>query len=199
MKPMPASLGIRVRSGTACAIVLIGSESPQRVVCRQTLDLCDPAIPSSRQPYHAVMNAGAARAREVEEHLCDVVQKATQKSVDRLLADACQESLSIHRGALVVGSRIDPARIANEHIRAHAQEGQLFRTAVLNSLKNHRLDCEVFVERDIYDRAARMLQKSADEIKLSLKTMGRDKTVSWRAEEKLAALAAWMISAVVGE
>jgi hypothetical protein len=39
------------------------------------------------------------------------------------------------RIGIVVGSIIDPATIANPHIRAHAQEGQLFRTVVETAAK----------------------------------------------------------------
>ena len=54
------------------------------------------------------------------------------------------------RAALVVGSQIDPANIANPHIRAHALEGRLFRSAVAETLQDHEIRTEILLERDAY-------------------------------------------------
>src|SRR3989442_11348221 len=47
-----ASLGFRVKSGWAAAVLLAGpAESPQ-VLDHRIVELSDPAVPASRQPYH---------------------------------------------------------------------------------------------------------------------------------------------------
>jgi hypothetical protein len=135
MNEVFASLGLRVRTGTACAITVIESGASPRLGTRRTLDLCDPAIPASRQPYHAVMQADGCDAQRIETELRAMVQKATQQAVSQAMDDARKDGLSIAGVGLVVGSQIDPSRIANEHIRAHAREGQLFRTALVDSFK----------------------------------------------------------------
>jgi hypothetical protein len=189
---VPASLGIRVKSGTACAILLLGPRSGPRVSGRQTLDLCDPEVPASRQPYHAVMNAAASEAPGIEARLRSAVQGATRHSVEQSLGNARGDGLNIAACALVVGSVIDPKRIANEHIRAHAQEGQLFRTALVDAFQHYGISASVFVERAIYAQAADALAKPIDEIKRLLSALGKGSAGPWRADEKLAALAAWM-------
>ena len=97
------------------------------------------------------------------------------------------------RAALVVGSQIDPANIANLHIRAHALEGRLFRSAVVEILQDHEIRTEVLLERDAYPIVAARLKQSSDDVKRATQDFGRSapaKERAWRAEEKLAALAA---------
>ena len=100
------------------------------------------------------------------------------------------------RGAgLVVGSLIEPARITNPHIRAHALEGRLFRTVLAEALEAHGLSCCVVVERRAYAEAALVLLREAAELKRALSSLGAGQGGQWRAEEKIAALVAWMAMA----
>jgi hypothetical protein len=95
------------------------------------------------------------------------------------------------RAALVVGSQIDPANIANPHIRAHALEGRLFRSVVEQSLQAHEIRTEVLLERDAYPTVAAGLKQSSDDVKRAIQDLRRSASAKgrpWRAEEKLAAL-----------
>jgi hypothetical protein len=49
----------------------------------------------------------------------------------------------VKRAAFVVGSQIDPAEIANSHVRAHASEGRLFRSAVEDTLHDHEIRTDI--------------------------------------------------------
>jgi len=99
---------------------------------------------------------------------------------------------AIRAAALVVGSVIDPARIANDHIRAHALEGALFRTALAAALDSQGVPCSVVVEREAYARAAALLQRTEAQLRRAVTDLGRSLEGPWRADEKTAALAAWM-------
>ena len=102
-----------------------------------------------------------------------------------------QDGYSIRRAALVVGSRIDPASIANPHIRAHAFEGRLFRSVLEKSLQTHRIRTDVLIERDAYREAIVILKQSNEHVRRMIQILGRDTEAPWRAEQKLAAVAAW--------
>src|SRR5438552_3041453 len=145
---MRAAVGFRVKSGWATAVLLAGPAAAPRVVDRRVIELSDPAVPTSRQPYHAVMGAsgGDAGAR-LEKHLTKLVERVTRRSVRRLLQAYRRAGHPARRAGLVVGSVIDPARIANDHIRAHALEGRLFRTVLERAVRSFRLPCAVIVER----------------------------------------------------
>jgi hypothetical protein len=111
----------------------------------------------------------------------------------RLLKGYRRKGFRIARAALVVGSQIDPASIANLHIRAHALEGRLFRSVVEQTLHDHQIRTEVLLERDAYLSVAKRLKQSSDDLKRAIHDLGRSelaKSGPWRAEQKLAALAA---------
>src|SRR5437867_12950425 len=100
-----------------------------------------------------------------------VVRRITQKSIATLLA-GYQQNFKIRRAALVVGSKIDPRSIANAHIRAHALEGQLFRSVLEESLQAHRIRTDVLIERDAYARAPPRLNRSCANAKRSIANPG---------------------------
>src|SRR5262245_57686003 len=66
---MRAAIGVTVKSGWACVVLVAGSAARPRVIDSRRIELSDPAIPESRQPYHAgfgtARSAGADRARLV--------------------------------------------------------------------------------------------------------------------------------------
>src|SRR5439155_22340066 len=117
----------------------------------------------------------------------------SQQSFTRLLKRYRQKGFRIRHAALVVGSQIDPANIANSHIRAHALEGRLFRSAMAETLQDHEISTEFLLEHDAYCSVAARLKQSSDDLKRAIQDLGRSapaKGGPWRAEQKLAALAA---------
>lgn len=188
---MNTTLGFRVKSGWAAAVLLAGPvESPQ-VLDRRVVQLCDPAIPESKQPYHAGMGLLQTDEKKIER-LRKVVSKAALESVKEMMKQYATEGHHIRRANLVVGSDIDPSRIANPHIRAHALEGRLFRTVLHDALSSCELNCSIIVEREIYERAARILERTEKKLKQSLTQLGRSLDGPWRGDDKLACLAAWL-------
>ena len=192
MKAAPAAVGFRVKSGWATGVLVAGPASAPRALDRRVVELSDPAVPTSRQPYHAVMGAAGAASRRVEERLLRLVTGATERSIRDLLERYRDAGHVIRAAALVVGSVIDPARIANDHIRAHALEGALFRTALAAALDSQGVPCSVVVEREAYARAAALLKRTEAQLRRAVTELGRSLDGPWRADEKTATLAAWM-------
>jgi hypothetical protein len=188
----PAAVGIRVKSGWATAVLVLGPRAARRVADRRVIELCDRAVPESRQPYHAVLGASAGQGARVEHRLVRIVQDSTRRSINTLLKDYRKRGHALRAVALVVGSVIDPSTIGNDHIRAHALEGRLFRTALERAVRSFRLPCSVLVERDAYAKAATVLGRPAGALKRAVTELGRALAGPWRADEKTATLAAWM-------
>src|SRR5262245_14660594 len=83
-----------------------------------------------------------------------IVRSISRQSLTRVLKGYQQKGFRIRRAALVVGSQIDPANIANPHIRAHALEGGLFRSAVEQGLRDYEIHIDILLERDTYSKVA---------------------------------------------
>src|SRR6266487_1781935 len=188
MKPRAAALGFRVKSGWAAAVLLTGPARSPRLCDARWIDLSDPQLPETRQPYHAVMGKLETDKKKINQS-AHVVRCIAEQSIATLLASHRQDGYTIRRAALVVGSQVDPDSIANPHIRAHAFEGQLFRAVLEEALQAHRIRTDVLIERDAYARAVAELKQSGDDVRRVIQNLGRSKA-PWRAEQKLAALAA---------
>jgi hypothetical protein len=191
MKPQPAALGFRVKSGWAAAVLLTGSARSPHLCDVRRIDLSDPRFPETRQPYHAAMGKLEADTTKINRRV-SVVRSIAQQSIATLLASYRGKGCAISRAALVVGSQVDPDSIANAHIRAHAFEGQLFRSALEEALQTYGIRTEILVERNAYAQAAAKLKESNDNVRCVIRNFGRVAKGPWRAEQKLAALAAWL-------
>ena len=195
-KPIPAALGFRVKSGWATAVLLSGSRrGPRLVHCREAL-LSNPKIPQSKQPYHAVLGLPEQEAANRTEKLRRVVSAAAKDSVAELLKEANAAGYDVRGAACVVGSLVDPATLHNEHIRAHGLEGQLFRVVLQEAFCARKIPYTTFVEKEAYEAAAVVLGMRAGQIKRAIAKLREAHVGNWRAEEKLAALAAWVALAL---
>ena len=186
----PAVIGFRVKSGWAATVLLEGPATSPTVLDSRTILLSDPDEPSSRQPFHA--GTGVAQTdRGRLKQLVSLVGRCAHRSVADLLAEYRADGRAVRGAAIVVGSDVDPERIANPHIRAHASEGRLFRTALEKALADCDLASAITLERQVIEQAAQTLRRETAELRSAVISLGRPVTGPWRAEQKTAALAAW--------
>lgn len=186
-----AALGFRVKSGWAM-VVLVSASSPPKVIDRRRVDLSDPAVPDSAQPFHAGLDLPKAAAAKAVARLVRCVERSSKRAIAELIKDYQAGGHRIVGAGIVVGSTVDPQTIGNDHIRAHAAEGRLFRVVIENALKLSRLKSSVTREKDSRDEGRKMLGISEGRLRTELAKMGKAVEGSWRAEEKSATLAALM-------
>jgi len=148
-----------VKSGWAVSILIGGSARSPHLCESDAINLSDPRNPETRQPYHAAMGRLEMDTTKLKRRM-QSVRHATEKSVVDLLKRCADKGYKVRRAALVVGSVIDPDSIANPHIRAHALEGRLFRTTLETALQLHGIQCAIFIERDTYAAASKLLGQS---------------------------------------
>ena len=191
VKAETAAAGFRVKSGWAAAVLLTGPISSPALRENRMIDLSDPRVPETRQPYHATFGQLETDAKKTNRRT-SIVHRVTKQSITDLLSDYRRKGYSITCASLVIGSQIDPASVANPHIRAHALEGQLFRSALDQALNAHGIRTFILLERDAYARAGAQLKKSCDDVRQTIQNLGRSTEGSWRVEQKLAALGAWL-------
>jgi hypothetical protein len=175
-------------------VLLAGPASAPRVLDRRRVELSDPSVPRTRQPYHAGFGI-AQQSRRTIARLVRIVERCARASLGRLVRRYRADGVALRGVAIVVGSVIDPAQIANPHIRAHASEGALFRRVVGDAARRSGLGSIVVRERDVYPAAARATRRSETGVKGAVAELGGTVDGPWRAEEKTAAAAAWMVLA----
>jgi hypothetical protein len=206
------TIGFKVKSGFAIAVVIEGPAASPRAIARHVVEMSDPNDRWTRQPYHNRMFKTETDEGEIARRV-KIVERCAGESVASLIRSASLSRLRSRygearrsaggakaagerlRAAVVVGSVVDPATIGSPHMRAHANEGRLFRTVLEDALHTHGLTCEVIVEKTLAKRAAADLGRSAAYMSKVVAGFGETLGKPWRAEEKAAATAAWLILA----
>jgi hypothetical protein len=186
-----STLGIRVKSGWASAVLVGGTGETPVYLHRSKLLLSDPRIPASSQPYHHGFGS-LQKDAAVIRRLTRVVHARARGSLKQMLSESARLGDAPRSVVLVVGSTIDPLTVGNEHIRAHAYEARLFRTSLERAAAAARLPCVVFRQRDLAAIALEALRRDPSPL---VAAMGQKAGRPWRSDEKLAALAAWIVLA----
>ena len=187
-----AALGLRAKTARAIAVVLRGTAIEPVGVRRDELTFVTPVTPALFQPYHEVLDLpwerAHAAASKAESRLADIAAA----SIRRLVAE-CGEVGGIVRSVGIVGA---PARkleaIGSSHIRAHAAEGVLFRRILELAAEQNGLAWCSYPQKSIEEEAAVTLGMGSEAVRDTLAELGKALGRPWRADEKAAALAAWL-------
>jgi hypothetical protein len=191
-KSAPLAIGFRVKTGRATAVVMAGPASAPHILSRRNLQLWDPAIPESHQPWHADFELPPDESARIVPIALEAVDRVASSALRTLVDEVRSAHGPIVGIALVAGSSTDPESIRNPHMRAHAREGQLFPQALATAAKTLRIPAVTLVESEVFASAASKLGKSPDAIKRAVTELGRNVGKPWSSEEKAAAAAAWM-------
>ena len=168
---MPAVLGLRAKTGRAIAVVL---SSKGEFLARREISLVDPRIAGTAQPYHVVMAMPWSEATVAVRDLAKAIERVAIKAVRALVRE-----FDVSAVGIVGAPERALEKIGNEHIRAHAAEGVLFRHVLEVAAEKNKLRHRAFTEKSLPANFARQLQE-----------LGRAAGAPWRAEEKMAATAA---------
>jgi hypothetical protein len=193
----PASsvaLGVRAHSGWAAYVVLSGVVAAPDIRVRGIMQLCDPSIEGSKQPFHHAepMSFGAAEKfiGRCKESSLRLAERAFNQivSANGNLSGCCMLTAS---GRPLPGLR----EILASHALIHAAEGEFYRDVVGATAAQRGIPSERLRERDIAVSADRLPgnERTRNE---RLTSFGKQVGAPWRQDEKLAALAAWFALAM---
>jgi len=189
------ALGFRVKSGWAVAVLVAGPATAPKIVDLRRVQLADPSEQETIQPYHAGLELPKGQAAKVVAPLVERVERFADRSMAELFREYRERGHRILGTGIVVGSNVDPASIRNDHIRAHAEEGRLFRAVLEKAAKGSGYVTAVTVEKELLEKASKALRRPVPRLKQEVTAMGRGTGGPWRWDEKAAALSAWMILA----
>jgi len=184
------TLGFRVKSGWAAAVLIANSAKAPTVIDSRVIELADPDVADSRQPYHAGVGTAQTDATKVTR-LVRGIERFSRHAIAALVAEY-RERHRLRSAAVVASSLTDPASIANQHMRAHASEGRLFRTVLIDGLEKCDIKVRVVLEREVYERLGKALRVRPSAAKRKVTALG-ESVARWRAEQKVAAAAAWLV------
>jgi hypothetical protein len=189
------AIGLKIKSGFAIAAIVQRSADGLRLEEVRKVPLSSEDLPQSRFPYHPTIELPQRQGAALSDKAVKEVRRVAAQEMRKVL----EEFSGIKRAAMVVGSVIDPDSLGNPHVRVHALEGRLFREVVAEALQKGGIECGVLIERDAYAKAAPTLTSTEPTLRAEIAALGHGRIKPWRAEEKLATLAAVWSLTVPGE
>jgi hypothetical protein len=159
------------------------------------VQLADPTIPGSKQPYHAAEPLKFEDAERLVTRCLErsyaLAEEALRRAVDGLqkkghAVTAC--------GLLLASGRALPslAGILASHALIHTAEGELYRNALAKASEQCGMPLLRVKERELFRRAENDLHVSNAGIEQQLAKLGKSVGPPWRQDEKYAALVAWL-------
>src|SRR5262249_62410194 len=109
-----------------------------------------------------------------------------------LLAELQERGHGVQAIAVVGSPDRDLEKIGNRHMRAHAGEGILFRRVLEIAASQHQIKCSSFSDRAFEAFASSRLNRTPQDIKQTLATIGKSAGRPWRVDERKAATADWV-------
>ena len=190
-----AAIGFRVHSGWAAMVAVSVEKGLPVVLAKRKLLLVKTFSYTFRQPYHTaekMLLADAAefvRAVESESRgLALAGIRALQEELEKLDYKICGCSLLLASGRALP----EFERILASHALIHTADGELFRDSVRHSCAHSKLPLKAIKERDLLATAASRLKKKPQFLNRYVAALGKSLGPPWTADEKMAALAAWL-------
>ena len=187
-----AAVGLRVRTGRAVLLALGGPVDAPQLVSRAEVNLTDPKLADSKQPFHVGLELAGERGTRAVERACQAARRAGAASLTEAFERAEARGFRLTGATVVSDSATDPKSIGNLHMRAHAAEGQLFRDICCEAANAYGLVTERALSRSLRDALVQSLEGHSKRIDTVIAQVGADAGRPWRADEKLAAMGAWL-------
>jgi len=165
------------------------------VLLRARIDMADPALAGSKQPYHAVeempLGEAARGLKRYEETAREMASAAIRSIVDQLWERGHAAKVA---GILASSGRKGGSleSILASHALIHTADGDHFREALAQACSGCKIPVTRLPARELPGEAARALGKRAEQLQALVTAMGRSLGPPWDADCKSATLLAWL-------
>ena len=188
-----AALGFRAHSGWAAVVVVSGTAAAPVILDRRRIEIADPKVRGSKQPFHAAEPLPFKDAEQLIRRCTKSTNGLAERAVRGVVDDAQGKGYRVAGcGLLTASGRPLPAlaAILASHALIHAAEGEMFREALVRASEECGLAVTKVRERELLERAASALRTPADKLQRRLAELGRPLGPPWTQDQKLATLVA---------
>jgi len=193
-----AALGFAPHSGWSVlvALGLDGSDARPRLLARERVELSGPEDPASKQPYHAVESLPVEEAaRTLASFRADAERRAYDvlARVLPMLADEGRRIVGV--GILDSAGRRGASLEATlaSHALIHTADGDHFRKAIAAAAERRGLRVMRVRTRELEEQAAAAVGQPPEVLRETLQALRRGAGPPWGADQKAAALLAWLV------
>jgi hypothetical protein len=176
-------------------VALSGPPDSPHVIDRRRIELADPGIPGSKQPYHAAEPMDFPEAEDFLKRCTRGTSRLAVLSLRAAIDDFRALGFETSDLGVTLGSgRPLPAlkTILSSHALIHTAEGEFYRHEMMKAGKQCGLAVLGVKERELFDRAAFHFRMPLDELERCVSALGKPIGPPWSQDQKYAALAAWL-------
>ena len=193
-RPEAAALGVRAHSGWAAYVVLSGDSKHPEIVARARMVLCDSKIKGSKQPFHEAEPMAFAKAEQFIARCTASTAVLARKALGEIQKSSPVTACCV----LTASGRPLPTLkgVLASHTLIHAAEGEFYRDAIALACTRRGIAVRRVRERDVDVELLKLPVPSGD-AKARLSEFGKRMGPPWTQDEKLAAIGAWLMLALL--
>lgn len=165
------------------------------VIERKRIELADPQMRGSMQPFHAAAELHKAAAAKFIERCTAATNAMAKRELAIIVKDLLDRGHVVVACVNLLGSGRSPATLAAalaSHPMLHTAEGEFFREALNAASRHLGLRVSGIVEKQALELGSAVFGISPDQLRRTLNELGLPLGPPWRQDEKLATLAAWL-------
>jgi hypothetical protein len=190
-----AAIGFAPHSGWTALVALGGDPKRPRVLLRERLELTSSRLPGPKQPYHAVEELAVAKAAPLLERYLASATKLAGDGLRGVVATLEGMGFRVHGAATLdsngrQGTSLEA--ILASHALIHTADGEHFRRALDEASRACGFVAIRVRQRELPERAAAVLRRPAAELQAHVAAFGKTVGPPWGADQKQAALLAWL-------
>jgi hypothetical protein len=189
----PTAMGFRAHTGWAVAVTIAGTRSSPVVIDRRRVNLLEKGVPW--EVYHVASRQPFDKAKVMVEDAADSARRMACKAVDEITNELRDRGFELRSAGIVLGGRLADLPLEQAlraHAAKHAAEGQLYRDALLGAASEHKLQALGIPEKELEEHAASTLKVPVHELRQRLVDLGKGVGPPWAADQRHAALIAWL-------
>jgi hypothetical protein len=192
----PAAIGVRMHSGWGALVAVASDGGRVSVIARERIVVIDEKAGGKRQPYHFAKTMTLSAAERYISRSAEGSQKLACDAIRAVNENLRSRDYRVMRCVVLAASGRelpDLARILAAHPLIHTAEGEFFRSAISKACGILKIATSRVRERDVEKEAKEMLGRSADAALTQIANAGKALGAPWTADQKTAALAAWVV------
>ena len=191
-------LAFAPHSGWAAVVAIGGTPARPVVLARERLELTDETLAGAKQPYHAIEALPLTAARARLAAFRESAGALAGLGVSALMGTARTAGIEPVAAGILDSSGRDPGAleaILASHALIHTADGNHFREALAAACAAQGLPCVRFRQRELAGEAGRALKRTPQALTAAVARLGREAGTPWGADQKSAALLAWLLLA----
>jgi len=173
-------------------VAVTGSPAEPQVIDRRRIEIADPTITGSVQPYHTARDLGITKAQKYLDRSRAAAAELATVELRKAMNDLGGRAIAC---GILMGSGKVPGTLEatlTSHPAIHTAEGEFFREAIIEAAANCKLRLRKVKEKELFAVAGLQFRMPNEELQARIDGLGKILGAPWRQDEKYAALAAWL-------